>query len=282
MNRLFIKASNGDDVMVLSIEIGDDYISTLKKKIEHARRIEDEGDAKLIHIELWDEGLAFKQDEALDKWIEDLPKGDGNHLRGARVMSKGEEESFDLVHIKLDYVTVRVDGAGQIYWTALPNRSFPSIAQYHTSVVDIDWLSTRKSPMCVEIDKLYKELFESAIETVKNMSEDEVANLDYPWVDIYAAVDEISRNYGGPEEGGWWYDSGNMLSFACFRVRFVRGVPYISESERKFLREVATEWLKKYDFETNHQSSMAPRENDHRWRVTMEPPVSWSDWKPYS
>jgi hypothetical protein len=28
------------------------------------------------------------------------------------------------------------------------------------------------------------------------------------YINAYA----ISRNYGGPEEGGWWYDSGRVLA----------------------------------------------------------------------
>lgn len=31
---------------------------------------------------------------------------------------------------------------------------------------------------------------------------------DEEWI---VAVYEVSRNYGGPEEGGWWYDSGTLI-----------------------------------------------------------------------
>lgn len=30
-----------------------------------------------------------------------------------------------------------------------------------------------------------------------------------PYVNVY----EVSRAFGGPEEGGWWYDTGNLLLF---------------------------------------------------------------------
>lgn len=32
----------------------------------------------------------------------------------------------------------------------------------------------------------------------------------------FIAVYDVSRNYGGPEEGGWWYDSGTLIEVhAC-------------------------------------------------------------------
>jgi len=32
----------------------------------------------------------------------------------------------------------------------------------------------------------------------------------------YVNVYEVDRNYGGPEEGGWWYDSGEpVASIQC-------------------------------------------------------------------
>jgi hypothetical protein len=27
----------------------------------------------------------------------------------------------------------------------------------------------------------------------------------------FVAAYSVERNYGGPEEGGWWYDSGNLV-----------------------------------------------------------------------
>jgi hypothetical protein len=27
----------------------------------------------------------------------------------------------------------------------------------------------------------------------------------------WAVVYEVGRNYGGPEEGGWWYDTGKLI-----------------------------------------------------------------------
>lgn len=35
------------------------------------------------------------------------------------------------------------------------------------------------------------------------------------WVSIYA----VTRHYGGPEEGGWWYDRGQLLEEVCVSTR---------------------------------------------------------------
>lgn len=29
------------------------------------------------------------------------------------------------------------------------------------------------------------------------------------------AIYEMSRHYGGPEEGGWWYDAGDLARLVC-------------------------------------------------------------------
>jgi hypothetical protein len=48
-----------------------------------------------------------------------------------------------------------------------------------------------------------------------------------PKTKFYAVVYEMDRRYGGPEEGGWWYDTGTLVhsettftkEFAHFRAR---------------------------------------------------------------
>ena len=49
-------------------------------------------------------------------------------------------------------------------------------------------------------------------------------------------VYETDRAYGGPEEGGWWYDCGNMVDH--FRVR---GFDNIEEA-RKYQQELRDEY----------------------------------------
>lgn len=46
------------------------------------------------------------------------------------------------------------------------------------------------------------------------------------------AVYETDRAYGGPEEGGWWYDCGHMID--CWKIR---GFDNIEEA-RKYQQEL--------------------------------------------
>ena len=49
----------------------------------------------------------------------------------------------------------------------------------------------------------------------------------------FLAVYNVDRNYGGPEEGGWWYDSGRLVSRVA-AVRYVDADGYpetVAESE---------------------------------------------------
>jgi len=49
-----------------------------------------------------------------------------------------------------------------------------------------------------------------------------------PWyVNVYA----VSRHYGGPEEGGWWYDSGDPVA----------STPYFTKADAYAARDAARE-----------------------------------------
>ena len=100
---------------------------------------------------------------------------------------------------------------------------------------------------------------------------------------FYLAVDEIGQGYGGPEEGGWWYDHGTVVTHEAVRINWdpVRGGPWLKEGEKDFLHELATEWLRDYDFDTNYRTSMAPRGADYRWRVAEAVPEDWNNYAPY-
>jgi hypothetical protein len=102
------------------------------------------------------------------------------------------------------------------------------------------------------------------------------------WVTLYLAVDEISRHYGGPEEGGWWYDCGEPVEIEPIRVWYnEQGEAYLKESDREFLGKLAEKWAKDYDFESSHRSSMAPRADDYNWRVEWQMPKHWPSRRPY-
>jgi len=99
---------------------------------------------------------------------------------------------------------------------------------------------------------------------------------------FYICVDLIDRGYGGPEEGGWHYDSGTVMTFESVRVDYYGDEPRISENEAIFLLTVAEEWVEEFgNFESNHRSSVAPRGDDYRVRVEYDIPKDWNDCQPY-
>ncbi len=103
-----------------------------------------------------------------------------------------------------------------------------------------------------------------------------------PRVTLWLAVDELSKHYGGPQEGGWWYTDGAVMWSEPMRV-FYDGnrYPYVPKGEIEFLRIVAAEWLEQFEFGTTHRSSMAPQGRDFMWRVVAEVPEDWSGYSPY-
>lgn len=99
---------------------------------------------------------------------------------------------------------------------------------------------------------------------------------------FYIAVDLLTRHYGGPQEGGWWYNDGEIVTCEAVRVSYTEdGKPSLAQRERDFLRELAAEWLEKFEFGTCHRSSMHPRGDDFAWRATQDTPEDWSGYAPY-
>lgn len=102
------------------------------------------------------------------------------------------------------------------------------------------------------------------------------------WATMYLCVDELRQNYGGPEEGGWWYDSGAVLEIETVRVSFREDrSPYLEDGERAFLGKLAEKWAKDYAFGTHYRSSTRPRGQDYSWRVEWELPKDWPTNRPY-
>ena len=53
---------------------------------------------------------------------------------------------------------------------------------------------------------------------------------------VYANVYKVAQNYGGPEEGGWWYDSGEPLES-------VKVDPFMMQDERdKLVVKLKENW----------------------------------------
>lgn len=103
-----------------------------------------------------------------------------------------------------------------------------------------------------------------------------------PWWTLYISVDRVRQCYGGPEEGGWWYDAGEVLEIEPVRVFFTEdGTPYMGEGEKAFLLKLAQKWSSEYEFDTYHRTSTRQRGDDFSWRVCWEAPKDWPSYRPY-
>lgn len=74
----------------------------------------------------------------------------------------------------------------------------------------------------------------------------------------YVNVYRVERVYGGPEEGGWWYDMREIL----------RSTPCVSEEEAEALAEIVR--LSGEYPETRHRFSVCPRGEDYEISVEDE------------
>ena len=104
-----------------------------------------------------------------------------------------------------------------------------------------------------------------------------------PWASLYLAVYELQQNYGGGEEGGWWYDSGEVVETQTVRVSFREDrTPYLEEGERAFLGKLAEKWATDYDgFGTTHRTSTRPRGRDFSWQVEWDTPEDFPKRRPH-
>ena len=81
------------------------------------------------------------------------------------------------------------------------------------------------------------------------------------YVNVYA----VSRSYGGPEEGGWWYDTGTVVT----------SVPVI---DRETAEEIADTLRTEYP-DTGRSSSVLGGA-DYRVRVEDTPAASYPTERP--
>jgi len=100
---------------------------------------------------------------------------------------------------------------------------------------------------------------------------------------FYVCVDRLERCYGGPEEGGWYYEAGEVMTHEPVRITYgTRNEPILTESEIDFLLTVAVEWTDEFEtFDTSHRSSVAPSGDDYHVRVEYDIPKDWNDYQPY-
>lgn len=87
---------------------------------------------------------------------------------------------------------------------------FVGIDEFDGKLIYVGWQRARRFDSFDEADKLA--IDERSICEKDSNGEEvwwiQVEEIGPQWVNAYA----VSRNYGGPEEGGWWYDSGEPLA----------------------------------------------------------------------
>ena len=85
---------------------------------------------------------------------------------------------------------------------------------------------------------------------------------------VFVAVYEMSREYGGPEEGGWWYDEGTLQEV---RVTSSYLAPLMEKELREKYPITGKRWSvnrrgRDYDFETFDDGRVPPE------RIPVVPP----------
>lgn len=85
----------------------------------------------------------------------------------------------------------------------------------------------------------------------------------------FVNVYELSRDYGGPEEGGWYYDSG-------FPVLSIETTEEYAEAIADMLWEVFPNHGNRYSVIHYRKPS------DHITVVEDHPAAEWSDYRPYA
>jgi hypothetical protein len=93
----------------------------------------------------------------------------------------------------------------------------------------------------------------------------------YPLPTIrYLNVYIVEREYGGPEEGGWWYDVGTP-----------QGVSIVCNTISAFEMQDLLEFLAARYPDRGSRSSMMPQDEDYQVRIERHPPKEWPDPRPH-
>lgn len=103
------------------------------------------------------------------------------------------------------------------------------------------------------------------------------------WAIVHVGVYELQQCYGGPEEGGWWYDAGDPVEYWPVRVRWTGDGTYdLTDDEQKFVERIEGEIREEYVFGTTHRTSCGPsRGDDYTWRLTWQEPTSFPETRPH-
>jgi len=86
------------------------------------------------------------------------------------------------------------------------------------------------------------------------------------WGTYYVNIYQLSRNYGGAEEGGWWYDSGSPVG----------AIPCESFAEAEEIRE---KYEQRYP-STKSRYSMRPSEEDFSIHIEQTMAAPWPERTP--
>jgi hypothetical protein len=84
----------------------------------------------------------------------------------------------------------------------------------------------------------------------------------------WVVVHEVTREYGGPEEGGWWFDEGRVV----YRRRVLP-----DESQAVIVEQVE----RTFDTTTSHRFSMAARGSDYRVSIGEDRGEDYPETRPH-
>ena len=84
---------------------------------------------------------------------------------------------------------------------------------------------------------------------------------------MYVNVYEVDRIYGGPEEGGWWYDAGEVMLSERF---------YDRDAAEARVKELAEEYPN-----TGQVRSIIYSGGDYRIYIEDEPGQNYPDHRPH-
>jgi hypothetical protein len=97
---------------------------------------------------------------------------------------------------------------------------------------------------------------------------------------LFVSVILLNRHYGGPEEGGWYFDSGSVQEIHMVRVWFwPSGKPEIPDDEFEVVAILEATLNEKYKFDTDNRYSVAGR-RDFRLQVTWDMPEDFPSETP--
>ena len=83
----------------------------------------------------------------------------------------------------------------------------------------------------------------------------------------HVSVYEVYRRYGGPEEGGWYYDEGHLV----YADAYADAGAAVAEAER----------LREFYPETGRYTSAAYEGGDYRIRVSTRPGLDYPAERPH-